>query len=422
MDKSFKVTGLSSKNTPIEVRERLALNEAESKQLIQFLTANFGANDTMVLSTCNRTEIYYNHQKDLSNEIATAMSLIKGIDKESIASHLSFIGGDKAAVNHLFDVSMGLDAQVVGDIQISNQVKKAYQWSADENAAGPLLHRLMHTIFFANKRVVQETSFRDGAASVSYATKELIEDITSEFATPRILILGLGEIGKDVCRNFIGTSKEVTIANRTIEKAEQLGAECDFKVMTFNDAITHLDQFDVIVSSVAYSEPIVTKEVVEKFEILSHKFFIDLSVPRSIETDIEDVTGALLYNIDDIQSKASAALDKRMASIPDVKNIINESIADFENWSKEMIVSPTIKKLKTALESIRQEELKRFTKDIDSKEAQAVDQVTKSMMQKIIKLPVLQLKAACKRGEAETLIDVLNDLFDLEKQETKVSK
>lgn len=147
MDKSFKITGLSSKNTPIDVREKLALNEAESKQLIQFLVSNFGTNDTMVLSTCNRTEVYYNHENELGEEIATAISLIKGVDKETISSHLTFKCNSKATVNHLFEVSLGLQAQVVGDIQISNQVKHAYQWSADENAAGPLLHRLMHTIF-----------------------------------------------------------------------------------------------------------------------------------------------------------------------------------------------------------------------------------------------------------------------------------
>ncbi|MEQ9169017.1 MAG: NAD(P)-binding domain-containing protein, partial [Fulvivirga sp.] len=266
------------------------------------------------------------------------------------------------------------------------------------------------------KRVVQETSFRDGAASVSYATKELIEDITTEIVNPKILILGLGEIGQDVCRNFVGSKKDIVIANRTTEKAETLGAECGFPTMGFESALTSLSSFDVIVSSVAKNEPTITKESVSQIEILTPKFFIDLSVPRSIEMTIEDVPGALLYNIDNIQSKASETLNKRIAAVPDVENIINESLVDFEDWSKEMIVSPTIKKLKGALENIRQEEIQRYLKDASSDEAKVVDTVTKSMMQKIMKLPVLQLKAACKRGEAETLIDVLNDLFDLDKQ------
>lgn len=416
MENNFKVTGLSFKSTSIEVREKLALDETQAKELMQFINNNTAATDILILSTCNRTEIYYNLGTDLNNEIATGLALIKGVQKDVVASYLSSIAENHDAVKHLFNVSMGLDAQVVGDIQISNQVKKAYQWSADENSAGPFLHRLMHTIFYANKRVVQETSFRDGAASVSYATKELIEDITTEISNPKILILGLGEIGQDVCRNFVGSKKDIVIANRTTEKAETLGAECGFPTMGFESALTNLSSFDVIVSSVAKNEPTITKESVSQIEILTPKFFIDLSVPRSIEMTIEDVPGALLYNIDNIQSKASETLNKRIAAVPDVENIINESLVDFEDWSKEMIVSPTIKKLKGALENIRQEEIQRYLKDASSDEAKVVDTVTKSMMQKIMKLPVLQLKAACKRGEAETLIDVLNDLFDLDKQ------
>ncbi|QSE98845.1 glutamyl-tRNA reductase [Fulvivirga lutea] len=420
MENAFKISGFSFKNTPLEIREKLALNEPEAKQLMQFLNQTVQANDLMVLSTCNRTEIYYDHELDLNNEIATSLSLIKGLNKEEILKHLTCTSDSEEAVNHLFEVAMGLDAQVVGDIQISNQVKKAYQWSADENVAGPFLHRLMHTIFYANKRVVQETAFRDGAASVSYAAKELIEDLTSEFKEPKILILGLGEIGEDVCRNYAGTTKSVTIANRTKEKAVTLGVECNFPVIDFNKALETLADYDVIVSSVAHSEPIITRDMIVSMNILSHKFFIDLSVPRSIETSIEDHAGALLYNIDNIQSKASEALNKRIAAVPDVKRIISETQEEFGEWSREMAVSPTIKKLKNALEAIRQEELKRYLKDGDSTEAKVIDTVTKSMMQKIIKLPVLQLKAACKRGEAETLIDVLNDLFDLDKADQKV--
>ncbi len=416
MENNFKVTGLSFKNTPIEVREQLALSESEAKQLMQFLNSNVEVQDVLILSTCNRTEIYYNHPIALNNEIAMALSLIKRIEKSTIDGYLSYQDDNHKAVEHLFNVSMGLDAQVVGDIQIANQVKKAYQWSADENMAGPFLHRLMHTIFYANKRVVQETSFRDGAASVSYATKDLIDDLVAEFKQPKILILGLGEIGEDVCRNFVGSSKDVTIANRTYEKAMALGQACNFPAIPFAQAMDNLGDYDVIVSSVAHKEPVITKNLVAKLNILSHKFFIDLSVPRSIEMSIEEVPGALLYNIDNIQSKASEALNNRIAAIPDVKGIISESLVDFEDWSKEMVVSPTIKKLKNALESIRQDEIKRYLKDADAENAKIVDQVTKSMMQKIMKLPVLQLKAACKRGEAETLIDVLNDLFDLDKQ------
>ena len=418
MQETFKVLGLSFKNTPLEIREKLALDETHAKRLMKFIGEYTDATDVLILSTCNRTEIYYSCKEDISRQLLQGISLIKGLDI-SLSEYFTSHTDHNAAVMRLFRVSMGLEAQVVGDLQISNQVKRAYQWSADENMAGPFLHRLMHTIFFTNKRVVQETSFRDGAASVSYATKELIEDITSEINEPRILILGLGEIGRDVCRNLADSKlNNVTIANRTEAKAIDMAQECNFKTIPFVEAAAAIRDADVVVSSISTEEPFITKALVEKLEILSFKFFIDLSVPRSIETSIEEVPGALVYNIDNIQSKASEALEKRVAAIGDVEKIIEEAIVEFNDWSKEMIVSPTIKKLKNALEEIRKEELARYLKNADSQEAKIVDKVTKSMMQKVMKLPVLQLKAACKRGEAETLIDVLNDLFDLEKQPT----
>jgi len=149
---------------------------------------------------------------------------------------------------------------------------------------------------------------------------------------------------------------------------------------------------------------------------MSFKYFIDLSVPRSVSPEVEEIPGVMLYTIDSIRSRADEALARRLEAVPHVREIIDEAVMEFNDWSKEMIVSPTIQKLKGALEQIRKEELMRFTKNLSDSELEKVERITTSMMQKILKLPVLQLKAACKRGEAETLIDVLNDLFNLEKQ------
>ena len=422
MYQNFKALSLSFKNAPIEIREKVSLNETISNRLLHYMKEFTSASDVLILSTCNRTEIYYLNEEDLSLDLIKLIGIEKGVDQiEVIRPYFDSITDHEEAVKHLFNVAIGLEAQVVGDIQISNQVKRAYQASADLDLAGPFLHRLMHTIFFTNKRVVQETAFRDGAASVSYAATELVKSLTTEIIKPKVLVVGVGEIGEDVCRNLVGTQQlEVKITNRTESKAKELAAVCGFETLDFDMLWKGVDEADVIISSVGADQPLFTKEKVDHLNILSFKYFLDLSVPRSVEIEIEENPAAIVYNVDNIKAKADSALEKRINAIPAVEKIIEEAIEEFKDWSKEMIVSPTINNLKNALEQIRQEELARYLKNLDSKESKMMEKVTKSMMQKIIKLPVLQLKAACKRGEAETLIDVLNSLFMLEENNEKV--
>jgi glutamyl-tRNA reductase len=415
MYNQFKSISLSHRNAPLAIREQLALNEAEAKGIMLRLKDFFDVSDVLAVSTCNRTEIYYSSAADLNDDIIKLLLIEKGIsDTESFNNYFEKFADGDHAVRHLFQVATGLQSQVVGDMQIPNQIKHAYQWSADLNMAGPFLHRLLHTIFFANKRVAQETFFRDGAASVSYAAVELLEGL---MPNPKVLIVGLGEIGTDVCRNLAQKpGLEVTIINRTKSKADQLGAELNFRVSEFSDIEAEISRADIIVSSIVRDEPFFTKEMMVRLRGMSFKYFIDLSVPRSVSPEVEEIPGVMLYTIDSVRSKADAALHRRLEAVPHVREIINEAMHEFNDWSKEMIVSPTIQKLKGALEQIRKEELTRFTKNLSDSEMEKVDRITTSMMQKILKLPVLQLKAACKRGEAETLIDVLNDLFNLEKE------
>ncbi|MDB5262385.1 MAG: glutamyl-tRNA reductase [Adhaeribacter sp.] len=421
---NFKAVTLSYKKAPLDIREIIALDEFSCKLFLQTLKDFIQASDILVLSTCNRTEVYYTADVDYSQEIIKLLGIQKGIAHIThYLDYFTIINTHQDAVQHLFDVAMGLDAQVVGDIQISNQVKQAYQWSADNETAGPFLHRLLHNIFFTNKRVVQETSFRDGAASTSYATVELVEELTNDINNPRILVVGIGEIGADVCRNLKDSVlNNVVITNRTQAKANILAEECGFEVLPFENLVQGLKEADVVISSISRDTPFFTAEMIKRLEVLSYKFFIDLSVPRSIEAEVENIPGVLIYNIDTIQNKANTALEQRLASVPKVKQIIAESIEQFQDWTKEMAVSPTIHKLKNALENIRQEELSRHLKKLTPEENKLIDDVTRNIMQKIIKLPVLQLKAACKRGEAETLIDVLNDLFNLENQPETTQK
>ncbi|TAE22203.1 MAG: glutamyl-tRNA reductase [Cytophagales bacterium] len=415
---NFKSISLSHKTAPLAVRELIALNEEEAKRLMLRLRDFFGLSELLVVSTCNRTEVYYTGSQDQNRAIAQLLLIEKGLtDTEAYLPYFQFFDDHANAVNHLFEVCVGLHSQVIGDMQIPNQVKQSYQWSADLEMAGPFLHRLMHTIFFTNKRVAQETSFRDGAASVSYAAVELIDELVGHQAQPRILVVGLGEIGTDVCKNLADRNlKNITLCNRTRAKAESLATQYGFHLADFDQLTAELQQADVVISSVQRDEPLFTPALLQNVPILTFKYFIDLSVPRSVEAALEQIPGVLVYNIDHIRTRTDEALNRRVASIPQVEGIIAQAVAEFGDWSKEMMVSPTINKLKNALEQIRREEVGRHLKNLTPDESEKIDKITRGIMQKIIKLPVLQLKAACKRGEAETLIDVLNDLFNLEGQ------
>lgn len=414
----FKSIGISYKTAPLEVRGQIALNEDEAKALMLKVQDFYGATDVLMVSTCNRTEIYYNAPQNHSIEIAKLLLIQKGLlQTETYLPYFVEYPTQEEATLHLFEVATGLHSQVVGDMQIPNQVKQAYQWSVDLGMAGPFLHRLLHTIFFANKRVAQETSFRDGAASTSYVAVEVIEEVTALKANPRILVLGLGEIGTDVCRNLKEKGyTNIILVNRTRSKADALAQELGFDVADFEEVEQQIAQADVVISSIVREEPFITKASLMRQELLSFKYLIDLSVPRSIAADVEQVPGVIAYNIDNLQSRVNAALQRRLEAVPQVQEIIHTAVGEFGEWSKEMVVSPTIQKFKNALEQIRQEEMAKFMKGLSVEEVAKVDKITASMMQKIIKLPVLQLKAACKRGEAESLIDVLNDLFNLEQQ------
>ena len=257
MYESLKVVGLSHDSSPIAIRESVAFSENESRNFLDRMREILGAEEALILSTCNRTEIYYTSDFDLSNAILNLLKIEKGVD-HGIDSY--FWNKEKLpALRHLFRVALGLEAKVLGDIQISNQVKKAYQCSADQHLSGPFFHRLMHTIFYANKRVVQETVFRDGAASVSYACVGLVQQFIQNFSDPKILVLGLGEIGRDVADNMEEMNASITLSNRNALTTQTLAKRYGYEVLPFEELLKNIAKFDVIISSVQVPKPIIMK-------------------------------------------------------------------------------------------------------------------------------------------------------------------
>lgn len=419
MQQFFRAIGISYHTAPLELREAVTLEETSNRALLRKLSEMLGLGEALILSTCNRTEIYYSSETSRDREILSLLAVEKNLSDVAQLSGYFVAYEAEAAVRKLYNVSLGLESKVLGDIQISNQVKKAYQYAADEEMAGPFLHRLMHSIFFANKRVVQESAFRDGTASTAYAAVELVNQFIPNFNTPKVLILGLGEIGENVAENLAGVEASVTVANRTISKAEILADRFGYQSLPLDQALATISDFDAIITSVSGDAPILSKLNFTE-ALSSQKLIIDLSVPRSVDPQVESLGNIVLYNIDLLEEKTSQTLQERKAAIPVVKQILEESVAEFNNWSQEMEVSPTIQKLKNALEEIRQKELAKYVKKASESELKLLDAASKGIIQKVMRLPVLQLKAACKRGEADALVESLNDLFNLESKETTI--
>ncbi|WP_187261899.1 glutamyl-tRNA reductase [Pontibacter beigongshangensis] len=418
MQNQFKVLTLSYKNAPIAVREAVALNEIACRNLLDKVKEFTGASDVLVLSTCNRTEIYYAADKAFDQELIKLIALEKGmVVTPAIASCFLHLTDHDAAVRHLFHVALGLESQVVGDVQILNQVKNAYQWSADAGMAGPFLHRLLHTIFNVNKQVVNETAFRTGAASVSYATLELVEELTQHNSNPRVLIIGVGDMGREVCLNFQKSEiSNLVVINRTHHKAVELAQKAGARAVYWENVWQEIEQADVVISAVPGDCFFISKEQVAQMATHRNRFFIDMSMPRSVDSELESLPGAYVYNIDNIRNRTSEALEKRLAAIPQIHQLISEAVAEFDSWTREMVMSPALQQFKNSLEQIRQQEIARYTKKLGADEKAMVEAITKNILNKIVKLPALELKAACQRGEAEALLGSLAILFDLEKE------
>jgi glutamyl-tRNA reductase len=418
MPNQFQALTLSYKNAPIAIRELVALNEQACKSLLEKIKEFTPAQEVLVLSTCNRTEVYYAAEEDLSRQIIKLIALEKGFYAiRNLDPYFLRLAEPDQAVTHLFRVALGLESQVAGDFQIVNQVKQAYQWSADAGLSGPFLHRLLHTIFFANKRVVNETAFRDGAASVSYATVELVEELTQELEEPRVLLIGVGEMGANVCLNFRKSKiNNLFIANRTHHKAVDLAQRANGCAVPWEQVMEQIHLADVVISAVPGDWFFISQADLEEHRFTGPKYFLDLSMPRSIDDSLGQLATVAVYNVDAIKNRASEALERRLAAIPQVNKIMAEALAEFENWTRAMVISPTIQQFKNQLEQIRKQEIARALKHMGAAEQQLIEAVTTSMLNTIVKLPVLELKAACQRGESESLLEGLSQLFSLEKQ------
>jgi glutamyl-tRNA reductase len=415
--------GISHHTASLDVREKMWMSLDETRKVVEHLSERY-FDECMLVSTCNRTELYGIGKNGSIPEDELKRLLIESKGADDVVKQEHFIAVvSEDAVRHLFHVAAGIDSMVIGDIQILNQVKEAFQVSTGLNAMGPVMNRLMQSTLHVGKRVRTETSICEGAVSVSYAAVELASKIFEDLSKKSVLLIGAGETGELTLKHLIGKSiGEVKIANRTRAKAEGLLASLDVKgsVVNYEDMVDALRAVDIVISSVTSPSYVVSPEDVHK--VMKQRsnnplFIIDIGVPRNVNPAANKVDNVFVYDLDSLNSIVDKNLGKRKAEIPRVHAIIEQELEAFLHWHNSLQVNPTIQDLRGALEAIRKQEVEKNINRFKPEDRELVELVTKRIVNKILHQPTTTLKQGAENGSAgtETIwrIKTLRDLFGI---------
>lgn len=412
MDKSillekFTTIGINHRHADVGVRERFSLNTEEQRELL--LDAHKqGIPGVMVISTCNRTEV----TGRTSDAELLSILLVKhsrGMMEEF--REFGFIKHGEAAVKHAYRVAVGLEAQILGDLQIIKQFKEAYQISVDCGCTDSVMHRLVQSVSRTHKRSRNETSLGMGAATTAYAAVQHAKRELGSFRNTKVLLIGAGKIGKVTCKNLISMgATDVTILNRNTERAEKLGGKFPVRIGNIDTLDIELARADVIIVATGAPEPIIRKE---HFELSSpessRKLIIDLAVPRNVSPAVEDLAFIKLINMDMLSDAIDESLNERKANIPLVEAIIDEEFNIFCEWLSQLSVVPTIRALNDKFDEIRKTELARFQHKMDEEVLAHMDNLTRRIVNKIVAHSIEHLK---ENGNAE-VTRVIQDMYKI---------
>lgn len=409
---TLQAVSLSHEVASLEWRQALQLSKDEAAEFMTSLK-NWGfADGVLVITTCNRTEVYYESANTPTAVIQDELLRFKNItDKDAYVPLFSHYTQTEETIRYLLEVGLGLRSQVVGDRQIIGQFKDSYQLTNDLKLGGTLLHQALQTLFRTHKRVHNETEFRSGAASVGYAALERITDFIprKEFASKRMLIIGTGQMGTDVAKYATSFGFEnITLTNRTDEKAAQLAEKMGLSFIPYAERLSDLNQYDVIVSCVSAGEQLSSAQL-GPYQKGHKRVLLDLSVPLSIQPEAAALPHTVLVNMDQITSRTQAVQKAREASTTEVYKIINKETSLFNNWLEDLPMAKTISDLKSFFASVLESELQKQS-GFEQKDAAAA--LAKATLDRLIRRPAGTLRAS-KGFDRQHLIDSLNQLFQI---------
>lgn len=418
--------GVSHRTAPVELRERLDFSSRDLGAAVQALALRPSAAESVVLSTCNRSEIYVvsSDPARAREEVAAFLGEYHDLPQSAVTPHL-FTHDNEAAARHLFRVAAGLDSLVVGEPQILGQVKDAFQAALEHHRTGPLLSKLFHWSFLVGKRVRAETALGEGAVSISFAAVALARKIFGQLNGRRVLVVGAGEISTLTAQHLRTSGVgEIVVTSRTAPNADTLAASVNGRSIPWDDLAQGVATADIVVTATGSQRPIISRAQIEAVTGRHRRdplFIIDIAVPRDVEASVGDIEQVFLYNVDDLQSIVQENLSRRSSEVARAEAIVSEELAKFAAWLRSRGAVPTIVALRERFERIRRSELHR----LDGKLAglppdgrAKVDEVTRLIVEKLLLEPTEQLKALPDEETQVAYTEAINRLFRLRDSES----
>jgi glutamyl-tRNA reductase len=407
------LAGVSHHRAPIELRERVALDLEACRALAQRLDG-----EAVVLSTCNRTELYLVREEHVDDEAVAALAQLAGERADDLAAALYRLR-DEAAALHLFRVAAGLDSLVPGEGEILGQVRAAFE----AGAAGPFLDRLFRQALHTGKRVRMETAIGESPASVPSAAAALAQQVFGDLTGRRVLLLGAGKISESAARNLRSRGAEIAVvANRTLAHGEDLARKLGAQALALDALAAELERADVVVSATSASELVLSRESVAA-AVRARRgrplLLLDLAVPRDLDPAINELDGCFLYDVDDLEAVVTETLSGRRGEAARAEQLVAGEADRFREWQASLDIVPTIASLRALAEEIRDRELLKAGGRLSERERKHIESVTSQIVAKLLHLPTIRLKEAAAAADGVVYADVVKHLFGLEEEERR---
>ena len=406
MSNSFYSIGISHWNCPLEIREQFSIDKQQSIDFISDLKALGGS--AFTISTCNRTQVFANNTN--IHQLKDKFIKYSGNQNDNFEKYGFILQGDEA-IQNLFEVSTGIDSQILGDLQIFSQVKEGVEIAKKNNCINSHMDRLLQFVFQANKEVQSFTTISKGAASVAHAAVLKIRQKTEHLRKDKkILVFGTGEIGQRTLENLNSQTKaQITIINRTLEKAQEIAKTQKVNYAPIESLIQEIAKADVLVVATSSKEYTINEEHIASLN--SEKLFIDLSVPRNIDPKLASNQYIELVDMDQLNAEADKTLDKRKKDIPKAKTIINLHKLEFEDWSKLHTLGPTIKNLKITFEEMKNSEIEKYKGQYQHDELERIKPLIDSIVKKISSKNIEYLRNRYRVDE--DILEVMREMYKI---------